>query len=116
MNTLNISIILIISIYIIICYSPLGVYVPKNKNLNKIFNNNIFKIFILYLMIVICNTNLTLSLLIGIAYIITIQNNLKELFNNCLRGSRITACPSGQGLINIHGLNPFCGNPNINID
>jgi len=107
MNTLNISIILIISIYIIIN--------NNNQYIIKIFNNNLFKILILFSMIVISNKHPTLALLICISYIITIQNNIKELFNNCLCGPKITDCPTGYNLINIHGLNPICNKSN-NID
>jgi len=103
MNTLNISIILIISVYIILNY--------KNKDINKFFNNNIFKIFILFLMVVLSNYNITISLLIGIVYVLTIQNNINELFSNCLYGSKITECPIGQQIVNSRGLKPYCGDP-----
>ena len=106
MNILNISIILIISVYII--YN-------KNISIIKIFNNDIIKILVLFLMIIISNNHPTISLLICISYIITIQNNVKELFGNCLYGPKVDKCPAGEKLIHIRGLRPFCGDPKKNL-
>ena len=70
-----------------------GVYIVINKYIPspfiQIINNDIFKIIILFIMIVINKP--ILSLLIGISYILTIQNincscntkNSKEKFGNC---------------------------------
>ena len=78
--------ILIINILIIII---LCVY-NKNPLIIKIFKNDIIKIIILFLMIVISNNHPTLSLLICISYIILLNNNVNELFHNCLCGSKVT--------------------------
>ena len=100
-NILNILIIII------------SAYIVYNKNISiiKIFENDIFKILILFLMIIISNKHPILSLLICFSYIITIQNNVKESFDNCLFGYKVEVCPAGEELIHIHGLLPFCGNP-----
>ena len=104
MNILNIFNILIIIISVYIIYN-------NNISIIKIFKNDIIKIIILFLMIIISNNQPTLSLLICIGYIITNQHNVKELFHNCLCGSKEEECPAGEKLIHIHGLRPFCGNP-----
>jgi len=73
MNIINYLIIIILSFYII-----------TNSHIipNKLFNNNLFKIIILFIMIIINKP--IISLLIGISYIITLQN-VNESFN-CLCG------------------------------
>lgn len=68
---------------IIIIYIIVNKYKPSFYF--KIFNNNIFKIIILFTMIVI-NKPIT-SLLISILYIIIIQTENREHFGNCLCGS-----------------------------
>ena len=78
MNFINILIIVILVLYIIINKKP------SNKIL-KIINHDIIKIIILFLMIIINNP--TISILIFMAYVITIQYNLEESFN-CLCGSK----------------------------
>jgi hypothetical protein len=92
-NILNILTIIIISIYIV--YN-------KNIHIIKLFNNDIFKIIILFIMIIISNKQPVLSLLLCISYIITIQNNTNEPFNNCSCGSQVT---------NNKDKLPFCSNP-----
>jgi hypothetical protein len=62
-------------------------------------------------MVVLSNYNITISLLIGIVYVLSTQNNLNELFSNCLCGPKITDCPIGQQIVNSRGLNPYCGDP-----
>jgi hypothetical protein len=115
LNDLNNFMVVIISIYILFSHK-----IPSN--VTKILNNNIFKIFILFLMIVISNNYLMLSLLICIAYVITIQNSPTELFGNCLCHAsdglinKKETCPLGQKMIHIHGLLPFCGDPNKHLD
>jgi hypothetical protein len=115
MNNISIIINLFLSIYIII---NKNVY-PSLKN---IFNNNIFKIILLFIIIIINNP--TISLLISISYIVTLQNinnpyncSCKEQFGNCLCGSRITQndCLDGQEIIHVNGLKPFCGNPKLHL-
>ena len=111
----------------------IGFYIITNNNISypfiQLFNNNIFKIIILFIMIIVNKP--ILSLLIGISYIITTQkvnesfNCLcgastkypKEKFGNCLCGSKVkeTDCPIGQNLIHVHGLKPFCGDPKLHL-
>ena len=109
MNILYSLVILIISMYII-----LNDKIPDY--IMNILNNNIFKIFILFLMIVISDKHPIISILICYAYIVTIKNYPIESFGNCLYGNKIKECPEGQQLIHIHGLLPFCGDPNKHLD
>ena len=69
-------------------------------------------------MIVISKRHPLISGLICYAYIVTVKNYPNELFGNCLRGPKNNKqiCPGGQQLINIHGLLPFCGDPNKHLD
>ena len=114
MNNINIIIILLLSIYIIINNIS-----PSLKN---IFNNNIFKITILFIIIIINNP--IISILATISYLITIQDNndsyhicKHEKFGNCLCGLDIKKedCPNGQELIHVNGLKPFCGDPKLHL-
>ena len=109
MNILYSLIILIISMYII-----LNEKIPVC--IMDILNNNISKIFILFLMIIISVKHPLISILICYAYIITIKNYPKETFGNCLCGNKIKKCSEGQQLIHINGLLPFCGDPNKHLD
>lgn len=79
--------IIIINILIII----ISIYIVYNKNVSiiKIFKNDIIKMIILFLMIIISNNYPMLSLLICISYIITLQYNMNESFHNCLCGSNV---------------------------
>ena len=113
MNNINIIIILLLSVYIII---------NTNSSLKNIFNNNIFKIIILFIIIMINDP--IISILATISYIITIQNNYDsyhickhEKFGNCLCGLDIKKedCPNGQELIHVNGLKPFCGDPKLHL-
>ena len=79
MNIINILIIVILVIYIIVNKKP-------PIKILKIINHDIFKIIILFLMIIINNS--TISILIFMAYIITIQYNIKESFS-CLCGKKL---------------------------
>jgi len=91
MDTINIASNLI-NLFIII-YIIINKYKPSFYF--QIFNNNIFKIIILFTMIVI-NKPIT-SILISILYIIIIQTERREDFCSCLCGSnniKPTSCPN----------------------
>lgn len=115
MNIVNIIIILLLSIYIIINNNI-------NPSLKNIFNNNIFKIIILFIIIMINDP--IISILATISYIITIpvindsyHSCKHEKFGNCLCGLDIKKedCPDGQELIHVNGLKPFCGDPKLHL-
>lgn len=81
----------ILTLFIVLYASMIGPDLPNV--VKKIFSNTIFKMFILFLVIIMGSTEPKLAIIIAIAFVLTMDflyvNDTKEAYSNILKGDSL---------------------------